>query len=554
MDERKSFFKTEDFWAICIGAVILVASLAIFFSIIPPGMSERAEQLEAIVEAEEAKPLRTIAWHEAAAELKGMKLASEPVGKFLKKLSSKPNSWTNNLGGALLTPIRATKGEAPSGRLERKRTVALKAEQKAAATDFTDKNLNLIAEAAVAEWLTAKEELASRTAKPKGSFSLLHTLLLFVILLMLFGFGARVMGEKFGAFARGFIFVFLLSLVALVFASQKDLKALGIEYAVWAIVLGMLISNTIGTPKWVMPALKTEFFIKTGLIVMGAEVLFNKMLAIGLPGMFVAWVVTPIVLISTFWFGQRILKIASKSLNITISADMSVCGVSAAVAVAAASRASREELTVAVGLSMIFTAIMMVVMPIFVKFMGMPEVLGGAWIGGTVDSSGAVVAAGAALGDKAMYVAATIKMIQNVLIGFVAFGVAIYFATKVDKGNGQRVGVGEIWRRFPKFILGFIGASLLFTVIYTSLSSQMAYSVIDQGVLAGFTKNLRTWLFCLAFASIGLSTNFRELKQHFTGGKPLLLYVCGQTLNILLTLGMAYIMFCKIFPEVADQL
>ena len=91
------------------------------------------------------------------------------------------------------------------------------------------------------------------------------------------------MGEKWPAFAKGFCFVFLLALVSLFFAAQKDLKALGIEYAVWAIFLGMLISNTIGTPQWVKPALKTEFFIKTGLIIMGAEVLFNKMLAIGRP-------------------------------------------------------------------------------------------------------------------------------------------------------------------------------------------------------------------------------------------------------------------------------
>ena len=287
---------------------------------------------------------------------------------------------------------------------------------------------------------------------------------------------------------------------------------------------------------------------------MGAEVLFNKILAIGLPGMFVAWIVTPIVLVSTFWFGQNVLKIKSKSLNITISADMSVCGVSAAVATAAASKATREELTVAIGLSMVFTAIMMIVMPLFIKFIGMPEVLGGAWIGGTIDSSGAVVAAGAALGDKAMYVAATIKMIQNVLIGFVAFGVAVYFATKVEKGEGQaKVGVGEIWRRFPKFILGFIGASLLFTAIYTSLGKGMAEVVIDKGLLEGFSKDLRTWLFCLAFASIGLSTNFRVLRKHFSGGKPLLLYICGQTLNILLTLGMAYLMFYKVFPHVTEN-
>ncbi len=552
MRHNQPFSKTEDFWAIVIGGFLLLAALAIYFSIIPEDLKERIQRVEMDLKNTENLPFNTVARHEAYADLEKLKLSSEPVGKFLKKLTGKPNSWTTNPLEAFHKSARqadlSVEAEAANNALRS----ALEAENAAVNANYGNENLNKNAATAIAEWQDAQKKYNKKADKMKpGGFSFPHLAGLFVLLALLFGIGAKVQGTSFQSFAKGFVFVFLLALVSLVLAGQKDLHDIGIEYAVWAIVLGMLISNTVGTPGWVSGALKTEFFIKTGLIVMGAEILFNKILAIGVPGMFVAWVVTPIVLVTTFWFGQNILKIASKSLNITISADMSVCGVSAAVAVAAASKATREELTVAIGLSMVFTAIMMVVMPIFVKFTGMPEVLGGAWIGGTVDSSGAVVAAGAALGDKAMYVAATIKMIQNVLIGFVAFGVAVYFATKVERqAGGPKVGAGEIWRRFPKFILGFVGASILFTIIYTSMDENMASIVIDEGILGGFTKNLRTWLFCLAFASIGLSTNFRELRHHFTGGKPLLLYVCGQTLNILLTLGMAYLMFYKVFPEI----
>jgi len=130
------------------------------------------------------------------------------------------------------------------------------------------------------------------------------------------------------------------------------MKEFGIGYAAWAILIGLIISNTIGTPKWVKPSLLTSFYIKTGLVLLGGEILLGKILAIGLPGLFVAWVVTPIVLVSTFWFGQKVLKISSKTLNMTISADISVCGVSAAVATAAACKASKEEL-LAIGLSTI---------------------------------------------------------------------------------------------------------------------------------------------------------------------------------------------------------
>ena len=275
-------------------------------------------------------------------------------------------------------------------------------------------------------------------------------------------------------------------------------------------------------------------------------------MTIGLPGIFVSWVVTPIVLVTTFWFGQKILKIGSKTLNITISADMSVCGVSAAIATAAACNAKKEELTLAIGLSMVFTSIMMIVMPVFINWVGMPEVLGGAWIGGTIDATGAVVAAGAFLGDKALNVAATIKMIQNVLIGIIAFGVAFYWAAKVENSGKNRIGISEIWLRFPKFILGFLGASIVFSILYSALSKDFSYAFIDHGIIRGFTKDLRGWLFCLAFVSIGLSVNFKELKHHFSGGKPLILYFCGQSLNLILTLLMAYLMFYVLFPEITE--
>ena len=158
------------------------------------------------------------------------------------------------------------------------------------------------------------------------------------------------MGKSVKEFALGFPVVFIVAVLAYILASQVNLKAWGLEYVVWALLIGFLVSNTIGTPKIVLKAAETEFFIKTGLVLLGSTVLINKMLLIGIPGIFVTWCVTPIVLITTYWFGQKILKIESKSLNITISADMSVSGVSAAIAAASASKAKKEELTLAVGI------------------------------------------------------------------------------------------------------------------------------------------------------------------------------------------------------------
>ncbi|AKH36819.1 MULTISPECIES: YeiH family protein [Nitrosomonas] len=549
---QQPFFRTEDFWAIILGSFLLLAGLAFYFSLLSADLTQKMAETTAILENEAAKPIKTVAWHEASSKLAKLKLSDQPLGQFLKSLSTLPNKWIDNPAQAIYKPATEADLTAENQAIDLARQQAIALELAAQAVDFKVENLNLSAQAAIEEWQQLVQETDKKKAKLKaGAFSLPHSLLLGVLLAVLFGVGAKVQGIAFLPFVKGFAFIFLLALISLLLAAQNDLKDLGIEYAIWAIMLGILISNTIGTPAWITPALQTEFFIKTGLVLMGAELLIGKILAIGLPGIFVAWVVTPIVLVATYWFGQTVLKIASKSLNITISADMSVCGVSAAIATAAASKASREELTVAIGLSMVFTAIMMVVMPIFIKFVGMPEILGGAWIGGTIDSSGAVVAAGAVLGDKAMYVAATIKMIQNMLIGIIAFAVAVYFATRVERdAQARQITIGEIWHRFPKFILGFIGASMLFSLLHSSLDKHSADLVLENGMLNDFTKNLRTYFFCLAFASIGLSTNFKTLKHHFVGGKPLILYLCGQSLNLILTLSAAYVMFYKVFPEI----
>jgi uncharacterized membrane protein YadS len=374
----------------------------------------------------------------------------------------------------------------------------------------------------------------------------------FVLSLVAFGLGLRVMGKSWASFAAGFCVVFLLGLLAFVLAGQTVIKYYNLEYALWALLVGLLIGNTIGTASWIRSAVCTEFYIKTGLVLLGAEILFGRLLALGLPGVFVSWVVTPIVLIGTFWFGQRILRMASPTLNIVISADMSVCGVSAAIATAAACKAKRSELSLAIGLSLAFTVIMMVVMPAAIRAMGMSNVLGGAWLGGTIDSTGAVAAAGAMLGEDALAVAATVKMIQNILIGVVAFGVAVYWVTRVERAaGGARPGLIEIWHRFPKFILGFVAASVVFS--WLAGSSPDGERVVDT-VLEHTGSTLRSWFFCLAFVSIGLETNFRELAAYMKGGKPLVLYVVGQTFNLCLTLLMAWLMFEKVFPHAADVL
>ncbi len=372
----------------------------------------------------------------------------------------------------------------------------------------------------------------------------------FVVGLVCFGIGNAVMGRSFAAFAPGYAFVFLLATVAYVLTGQATIKAYNLEYALWALGLGLLISNTIGTPSFARPAVLTEFYIKTGLVILGAEVLIGRLVILGLPGVCVAWIVTPIVLIGTYAFGQKILKMQSKSFNMVISADMSVCGVSAAIATAAACKAKKEELSAAIGMSLTFTVVMMVVMPAIIENTGMSEILGGAWMGGTIDSTGAVAAAGEFLGDDALQVATTIKMIQNILIGVTAFCVALYWVLVVEPGSDStRPNAMEIWYRFPKFVLGFVAASAVFSLVAEFLPR--GEDIVP--VVTADTKVFRGWFFCLAFVCIGLETNFRELGKQMQGGKPLVLYIVGQSFNLLLTLTMAWLMFEVLFREQVQQ-
>jgi len=376
----------------------------------------------------------------------------------------------------------------------------------------------------------------------------------FLCLVALTAAGVGVMGRSRSRYALAFLAIFLLAVLSFGLANQAWVKGNGLSYAAWALALGLLISNTVGTPGWLQAGVRTEMYIKTGLVLLGAEILFGKILSLGPPGLLVAWVVTPVVIVFMWLFGTRVLKMVSKPMVMIIAAATSVCGVSAAIAVAGASRAKKEELTLTVGMTLIFTVLMMVFMPMFVHAVGMSDVLGGAWIGGTVDSTGAVVAAGAFLGPRAETVAAVVKMIQNILIGVVGFCVALYWVTSVDRDpSAPRPGPAEIWVRFPKFIVGFVGASCLFSFVlaplFGSLFDGEGIDLVEKGVIRAVTNPLRGWFFCLAFVSIGLESDFKSLARQMEGGKPLVLYVVGQSFNLLLTLVMAWLAFSVLFPD-----
>ena len=386
------------------------------------------------------------------------------------------------------------------------------------------------------------EEKKSLLAQFNGAF-LVKLLRTFAVVTILFSAGIKLMGGKLRKFLPAFAALFVIAVIVRLVSAEFTLNRY-LEWAFWALLIGLLIANTVGTPEWLKPAIQTEFYIKTGLVIMGFSVLFSNIAKFGLYGLGIAWIVTPIVILFIWWFGTRVLKIDNKPLVITLAAATSVCGTSAAIATGAAANAKKNDLSIAVSISIIFTILMMVFEPMIIKACGMSPIMGGSLIGGTVDSTGAVVVAGTALGEEAQKAAVLVKSIQNILIGFIAFAVAVFFATKVEKTETASVGAGEIWYRFPKFILGFFAASLVASFIIQPLAGADAVKSIN-----GVLDQYKNWAFVLAFTSIGLSTNFKDIIKQMQGGKVLWLYVIGQAFNIALTLfAVWFLLSGTIFP------
>jgi len=383
--------------------------------------------------------------------------------------------------------------------------------------------------------------LGTQLASAKFWIKLCVTVL---VLGILFTAAIKIQGGDVKKYIPAFLMLFVLAVIVRFISAEFTLNRY-FEWAFWALIVGLLIANTVGVPDWLRPAIKTEFYVKTGLVIMGFSVLFSNIAKFGLYGLGIAWLVTPIVIIFMWWFGTKVLKMDNKPLVITLASATSVCGTSAAIATGAASNCKKQDLGMAISISIIFTIIMMVLEPIIIKACGMTAIMGGALIGGTVDSTGAVALAGAELGGEAEKAAVLVKMIQNILIGFIAFFVALFFATRVEGNNGQKVGASEIWKRFPKFIVGFFVASLVASFIIVPI-----FGTDQVGAINKVLDQYKNWCFVLAFTSIGLDTNFKEIGKQLQGGKVLWLYLIGQTFNVVLTLLAVWLLLSGVIFKV----
>lgn len=350
-------------------------------------------------------------------------------------------------------------------------------------------------------------------------------------------------GGKAGSFVLGFALIFLLGIVSLVVAGNKTISNYGIEYVVFALVAGLLIGNLTSIPSWLKEAARSEFFIKTGLVILGTSVLFTDIVQAGIPGILQAVVVVSVVWFFSLWL-SRLLKVDDE-FGVILASAVSICGVSAAIVAAGAIKGDKKKLSYVTSLVLLVAIPMLIIMPYVINRFNIPDIIAGAWLGGTLDTTASVTAAAQLVGPAAIKAGVIVKFSQNVLIGVAAIFIASWWTLKKDPAaqvSTEGKGLSLIWERFPKFVLGFIIASLLFSFIVPEDTTKQ---------VSGFLNSLRTIWFALAFVAIGLEARFSDLVK-IQGGRPALTFIIAQIFNIAWTLLWAYLLFGGFLFPVPD--
>jgi uncharacterized integral membrane protein (TIGR00698 family) len=313
--------------------------------------------------------------------------------------------------------------------------------------------------------------------------------------------------------------------------------AKSVEYPVYAIAIGLLgnaVLTATGVRDRLAPAFRTEFFIKTGLVLLGVSINLSLLVTAAGPAIVQALLLISGVFLFTWWLGGR-LGLDDK-LRALLASAVSICGVSAAIAAAGAVRARREQLAYAASLVILFALPSIFLLPWLADAFGLSDAVAGAWIGGNIDTTAAVTAAGTLAGEDALKIATIVKVTQNALIGIVAVALTAWFAFKVERSpDAERPGWSELWHRFPKFVLGFVAASVIGTWFANSVSAA------DNSAAQAVATNFRTWFLILAFVSIGLEFRLTALRE--AGWRPIAVFASATVVNIGLALALAALLF-----------
>ncbi len=375
----------------------------------------------------------------------------------------------------------------------------------------------------------------------------------FLLWLAIFSVSVRIMGMKLAKFIPSFIFVYAMSIVIFMIGAWDQAHAYNLEPPLVALALGMMISNLIGLPRWMDTGFRVEYYIKTGIVLLGATLPFTLIVWAGPVAIFQASVVSIVTFLAIFIFARRFD--IDRRLAATLGAGGAVCGVSGAIAIAGAVGAKKEHAPIAITLVIIWAIVMIFFLPLVSRFLGLPTGVAGAWIGTSEFADAAGLAAAQAYGNLAGHVegiggtaeqsvqAFTLMKVvgRDIWIGIWAFVLAIIATTRWERTpGGSKPQAAEIWWRFPKFVIGFIIASALVTIVAASYT-MADFNKIVKPAFVGPIKDLRTWAFIFCFFSIGLTTRFRELSA--AGTKPFMAFTGGVVINVVLGFVLSSIVF-----------
>ena len=367
-----------------------------------------------------------------------------------------------------------------------------------------------------------------------------------LVFLALASFSIVLSGGNIKKFAIGFSFIYALVILSFIIAGNKSVAYYGLEYVVFALLIGLVLGNLTTVPGWLKEGVRSEFYIKTGLVILGTTILSSDLIAAGLPGIVQAVIVVTAVWFFSLWLSRK-LKVDDE-FGVILASAVSICGVSAAIVAAGAINGDKKKLSYVTTLVLLVAIPMMILQPWIIKVLHIPEIVGGAWLGGTLDTTASVTAAGAMVGPAAVKAGVIAKFSQNVFIGVTAFFIAIWWAYKktniTAKAGSLQIDTEKpslkiVWERFPKFVIGFIVASLFFSFLLTPATIKSIAPVLNS---------LRTVWFALAFVSIGLEARFADLIK-LQGGRPAYTFIGAQIFNIFWTLLWSYLLFGGyIFP------
>jgi uncharacterized integral membrane protein (TIGR00698 family) len=400
---------------------------------------------------------------------------------------------------------------------------------------------------APAKWSTLSQLAA------QFSTNYIRYLSLLGIFLIIFTIVISFIGQKPGTFIPSFIFVFILSAIIYAAGNWDQANRYNLEPPLVALVLGLIISNVIGLPRWLDAGFRVEFYIKLGIVLLGATLPFTLIIWAGPVAILQASIVS-IVTFLVIFFTARKLGLDQR-LAAVLGAGGAVCGVSASIAVAGAVRAKKEYPPIAISLVVFWAIILIFILPLVSRTIHLPTGVGGAWIGTSEFADAAGLAAAQSYGglagtdsgitgtpDQALASYTLIKVIgRDIWIGIWAFILALIAVTVWERSEtNSKVQVGQIWWRFPKFVIGFLIASALTTMIVHGHTLADYNKLVKPSLIAPITS-FRTWVFTFSFLSIGLTTRFREFAK--AGIKPFIAFTVGVIVNVILGFILSVIVF-----------